>query len=113
RPSSQTLYRHVAAIKAFMRWASLDEDFESFVGLTTVQKIERPKKEIKVIEAFTEQQIKAMLKACESQESEHLIQRDKAIISLLYDTGIRAAELVGLRMDKIDLSPSDPHIQVA
>ena len=110
--SSHTLYRHIASVRAFLRWCSLDEDFEEFVKLSTVQKIARPKKEVKVIGVFNEQHVKAMLKACEGQESEHLIQRDKAIISLLFDTGIRAAELIGLRMDKIDLSPGDPHIMV-
>lgn len=46
--------------------------------------------------------MQALLAACEDQD-ENVAARNKAIITLLLDTGIRLGELLGLRMDRLSI----------
>lgn len=110
--SSHTVALHIRVLKAFLRWCALDEDFEQHVKLTMIARIENPKKECKLVDTFTEAQIKALFNACEQEYDDHLALRARAILALLFDTGIRAAELCGLCLDQVDISAQDPHIRV-
>jgi site-specific recombinase XerD len=110
--STHTVAYHVRVLKAFLRWCALDEDFEQYVKLPFVQKIENPRKELKIVETFSVEQVRELFAACEREISPHLQQRNRAIVLLLLDTGIRAAELVGLHLDQVDVSPKDPHVRV-
>jgi len=77
--------------------------------------IARPKPEKRAIIPFTKDEIAALLKACEKsrsyrrpgkRESDHSRptgQRDRAIILLLIDTGLRASELCNLQIRHFDL----------
>ena len=74
--------------------------------------MEMPRVDIKVIETFTPDQIKALLKACEKEYTDALRVRDVALISVLIDTGIRATELLTLTVDHVFLDKEDPYIKV-
>jgi site-specific recombinase XerD len=50
---------------------------------------------------LSEDQVRALLKACEGQELED--RRDTAMIRTFYDTGARLAELVSVTLDDVDL----------
>jgi len=116
--STYTAALYTTIVKAFLHWCALDEDFEQFVEIRTVEKIEKPKKDQLVTTVFTTEQLQKMLAACEQEITPELVQRNKAIVLLLSDTGIRSEELTGLCLDQIDLSPLDekkgkqPHIRV-
>ncbi len=61
---------------------------------------------------FTSADIKALLTACNNENTPELVVRDKVIIMLLLETGIRAGELCGLTLDNVQLNPKDPFIKV-
>ena len=102
--STYTIHGHVQVIAGWLRWCEEN-------GYTTgVGKISMPKVKQKVIEVFTHAQIRAMLAACSQEEGTWLAQRDRAIILLLLDTGIRAAELCGLTL--ADVHVNEGYIRV-
>jgi site-specific recombinase XerD len=116
--STHTVFQQVANIKIFLGWCAMDEELEQYIKLTTVQRIPNPKRAVLIKDVFTIEQIHALLFACESidvgseQMNVYLRDRNRAILLLLLDTGIRAAELCGLKMKHLFLSPTDPHIKV-
>jgi site-specific recombinase XerD len=95
---------------------------EGFVDTHIVRAIRSPKPEKRAIEPFTREEVEAMLEACERTEeydregkatcsnARPTALRDRAMILLLVDTGIRASEMVadprhdrdGLRICDID-----------
>ncbi|SCX27213.1 Site-specific recombinase XerD [Mycolicibacterium fluoranthenivorans] len=60
-----------------------------------------PKKETKVIDALSDDDIKLLIKACQGKSLKD--RRDEAIVRLLVETGIRANEAIDLRCDDVDL----------
>jgi site-specific recombinase XerD len=63
--------------------------------------IKQPKIDRKVIEALTEDQLKALIKACNGRKFTD--RRDEAIIRLMAETGLRAGEVIGLEIDDINV----------
>ncbi len=53
-----------------------------------------------------------MFQACENEYTSELVARDRAILSILLDTGIRANELCSLTLDKVHLDTQDAYITV-
>jgi site-specific recombinase XerD len=116
--SSHTMFLQAAVIKAFLNWCSQSEEFGEYVDVRTVLKISTPKRDVLVRDIFTKEQIDALLLACNhvnvgsEKENAYLRDRNRAIILLLLDTGIRAAELCHLQLNHIFLTPTDAHIKV-
>jgi integrase/recombinase XerD len=54
-----------------------------------------------------------MFAACEREYTPELVMRDKAILSLLLDTGIRANELCSLTLDNVHLDTKDCYLMVS
>lgn len=79
-------------LKAFLKWSVLDglSDINPMQGMTA------PKPELKPIPVMSEAQLKALITTCSKSKDFDGI-RDHAIIRLLIDTGMRRAELVGIR----------------
>jgi tyrosine recombinase XerC len=94
----RTIARKASAIRSMMRWAVLHE----LVGANpaedlSVPKLDRPlPKVLKVAEA------EALCTAPPEDEPEG--SRDRAILELLYGSGLRVSELCGLDVDDVDLS---------
>jgi site-specific recombinase XerD len=59
-------------------------------------------------EMLTDAQVKALLKVCEGKE--FVQRRDTAIVRLFIDTGMRHAELAGLRVEDIDFEHDVAHV---
>lgn len=77
-----------------------------FIGLKKLSSsplahIEQPKLGHSLPKTLTEQEVEALLDAPNLEEPIEL--RDKAMLELLYATGLRVSELVGLRMEQINL----------
>jgi integrase/recombinase XerD len=83
--SKNTIMLAAAAIKFFFV-EILDKDFS---------KIKIPKKEKRLPEVLTKDEIKKLINACETKKS-------KLMISLLYSSGLRVSELVNLKPEDID-----------
>ncbi|MGD9620523.1 MAG: tyrosine-type recombinase/integrase [Mycolicibacterium sp.] len=61
-----------------------------------------PKQDRKVTEALTDDDVRAMLKACQGKRLQD--RRDEALLRFMLETGARASETVGLQMSDVDLA---------
>lgn len=106
-----TLRIYAISVKAFLNWCSKEEEFEDVVSSKVAARVELPKSDQGVIETFSPEQLTAFFRAAE-QQPEPLNVRDKAILAVLIDTGIRASELCGLTLDCVWLNADDSYIKV-
>ena len=63
--------------------------------------VQSPKLDKPVIEPLTDDELRAMLKACRGPDLRD--KRDEAILRLMFTTGARAGEVVALQVDDLDL----------
>lgn len=105
---SHTLHGHARAIRAFLRWAVKDDLLDERVP----KRLEMPKREQKVMTVFSPEQVGALFRACEGAESPAFVARDKAILAVLLDTGVRAQELCGLTLDRLLFTPDEAYCVV-
>jgi integrase/recombinase XerD len=110
--TTYTLHGYARTIKRFLNWCIREEGLEQLVSDRLPKRIEMPRIEQKIIQVFTEDHIARLFKACEKEKTAELAVRNRAIISVLLDTGIRASELCGLTLDNVFLSPADSYIKV-
>ncbi|MDZ4804667.1 MAG: tyrosine-type recombinase/integrase [Candidatus Eisenbacteria bacterium] len=95
--AARTLARHLSAIRSYARWLRRHGEEASFTAGLKGPKLPRP------VPAFlTEAEMDRVFRLDFGEGIDGL--RDRSIIEILYATGIRLAELVGLnRDDAIDL----------
>lgn len=109
--STWTLATYVKCIKVFLYWCVLDNEYTEQVKGVVVDRIKKPAVVQDIIETFTADQINDLLDACKKEESEHLQMRDRAILYLLLDSGVRAEELTKVRIGDVHLN-AQPYIEV-
>ncbi|TAK33533.1 MAG: hypothetical protein EPO21_13235 [Chloroflexota bacterium] len=95
--SIQTYFR---TVRAWFNWAEKDE----LITLSpfSSKRIHCPKAVQKIKPAFTKQQMSDLLRACDGPTDIDV--RDRAILLLLFDTGIRASELCNAQL--VNLQPN-------
>jgi site-specific recombinase XerD len=98
---THTLHGHVRAIKALLNWSAS----EGLVDDRLPRRITLPKRAQKLLPVLTPDQVRRLTLACESV-------RDRAILSVLLDTGIRASQLCGLTIDRTVLTQDDAYLVV-
>jgi integrase/recombinase XerC len=95
-----TLARRAASARAFLRWATRTGVISTDPSL----RLAAPKTVKSLPGVLRQDEINAVLDvaavAADDQDAIHL--RDRAILELLYATGIRVGELVGLDVDDVD-----------
>ena len=111
---AKTLLNYHTGLSALWRWAA----GEGLVDRNMVREIEPPRPELRAIEPYSEGDVQAMLQALarsrrykrprDGSPTNHGIDevvtaRNRAIVLLLLDSGLRASELCGLRMADVDL----------
>ena len=94
--SRRTQGYHVIALRSFLRWL-IKNDHQ----VLSPDKIDLPKVEERQVKFLTGEQVDRLLNA--PSLSKITGRRDKAILEVLYSTGLRVSELVKLDRDKIDL----------
>ena len=87
---------HVIALRSFLKWL-IKNDFK----VMAPEKIELPKISERQIKFLTGEQVDRLLNA--PSQDKIAGKRDKAILEVLYSTGLRVSELTKLDRDKIDL----------
>jgi site-specific recombinase XerD len=92
--SDNTKHHRAQVIKGFLRWCAEDEDFG--VRAKVVARIEMPVVEQPDIAIYSRKELQALLAGCEKTK---FPLRWKAVLFLLWDTGIRLAEL-GVDLDR-------------
>lgn len=95
--SALTRYR---CLQQWYRWL-VDEDE---IPVSPMAKMQPPRQTTTPPDVLTDLQLVALLDACKG--THWLDRRDTAIIRLLIDTGVRVAELVGMRISELDLATS-------
>ncbi len=103
--SSHTIAGYVRFIRTFLYWCTRDEEHASHVKLSQVKGIKTPRTEQAVKPTFSDVELVLLFDACKHPSKPYDYQlRDTAIVSVLVDTGIRAAELRTLTMARVTLA---------
>lgn len=107
--SENTVHGAIRTVKTFMKWASLDDEFEDDVSQRELMKIKIPRVHEKDIQRFSDAEIEKMLRTIEADTNPVHAARDKAIMLLLLDTGARVSE-VALDGERLQ-EPTGIHIK--
>jgi len=95
--SRRTQGYHAIALRSFLKWL-IKNDY----AVMAPDKIDLPKVPEREIKFLVGDQINRLLNAPTMSTIQG--KRDKAILEVLFSTGLRVSEIVGLNRDKIDLS---------
>ena len=96
--SPRSLSRYLSAYRQFFRWLVR----EGKISSDPVALIESPKTGRGLPKALTEEQVESLLAAPDTGTMLGL--RDKAMLELMYATGLRVSELVGLKLSNLNLN---------
>jgi integrase/recombinase XerC len=98
--SRSTLARRSATARTFTAWA-LREDL---IGADPALRLKAPKKESSLPGVLQQQQLVRLLTELQeaAQDGSPIALRNRAMVELLYATGIRVGELAGLDVDDLD-----------
>lgn len=85
------------SVRAFLKWYwdETEPDYKN-----PIEKVKAPKVAIEPIQGITKEEFETLVSVCDKS---FLGERDKAILMVLMDTGIRAAELCGIKLEDINL----------
>ena len=97
RRKPATAHNRYRGLRAFFRWL-VDEGEISVFPMAGMKPPILPQEPPTVL---TDDQLHRLLKECEGRD--HAARRDTAIIRMLLDTGMRRAELAGLKQNDVDL----------
>lgn len=106
--SSFTVHGHARAIRTLLFWAAREDLIDEKVARRVVM----PKREEKVMAILSPHHMALLFKACEGGENASTVMRDKAILAVLFDTGIRASELCTLALDRVHFGADDAYLKV-
>ncbi|MCB5245458.1 MAG: site-specific tyrosine recombinase/integron integrase [Candidatus Cloacimonadaceae bacterium] len=95
--SNRSLARKAAALQSFFAWAKLTKH----INKNPMDKIKRPKFEKDLPHYFTEEEMRILLNL--PDQSSIFGVRNRAILELLYSSGLRISELANLQLNDIDL----------
>lgn len=95
-----TISRNIASIKAFYQYLYR----EKIVSTNIAEDLKAPKIEKKVPEILTIEEVIRLLNQPKGDNPKEL--RDKAMLELLYATGIRVSELIHLKVSDINMTMS-------
>ncbi len=98
--AAATVSRNIASIKAFFQYMLQ----QGKVSADASQNLKAPKIEKKVPEILSMDEVAALLEQASGDSPKEI--RDKAMLELLYATGIRVTELITLKISDVNLSMS-------
>lgn len=96
--SSKTLARHIASVRAFHQFLLRAKA----TGQDPSVQIETPRLERSLPNVLSLQEVETLMETPKLED--HFGIRDKAMLELLYATGIRVSELIGLEIDNVQLT---------
>lgn len=96
--AATTISRMMAAIKAFFNY----ECMQARIRRNPAESLYAPKVEKKAPVILSVDQVSALLAQPSGQTPKEI--RDKAMLALLYATGIRVSELIGIQMEDINMN---------
>ena len=96
--SSRSIARHLSAIRSFFHFLVADEK----VGLDPTEHLSSPRQWSTIPKFLNREQIEKLIGAPDCGKPTGL--RDRAMLELLYATGIRVTELIELRLSNVDMN---------
>jgi integrase/recombinase XerD len=96
--SSKTLARHIASVRAFHQFLLRDKATDQDPSVL----IETPRLEKSLPKVLSLQEVEVLLET--PKQKDHYGIRDKAMLELLYATGIRVSELISLDIENVHLT---------
>jgi integrase/recombinase XerD len=97
RLSTSSVYLEIAAFRAFYRFAEL----EKLLPRNVAENLSLPRRWKRLPKALTDDEIKQLLTAPAGESAKELC--DYAILELAYASGLRLAELCGIRLEQLHL----------
>ena len=101
KASMGTVHHYGKVVKTFFNWA-LDEEY---IEQSPTLRMRLPQPRYQEVEPYSDEEVGAMLGVCEHDihhRYRYLGLRNKAIISVFVDTGLRLSELAGMRLSELD-----------
>jgi len=95
--SRTTVHDYYRTVKTFLGWL----ERQDLIAENPFKNLKPPEVDKEIIKALTPDEIKHLFKVCSGKTA--LDVRDKAILSILLDCGLRVAELANLCMDDVEL----------
>ena len=102
--STESLYLEIAALKAFYRFCVQ----EQFLPLNIAENLTLPRRWKRLPKALTDGEIEKLLRSIEPVTPATLC--DHAMLELCYASGLRLAELRGLRLEQLQLDAGFIHV---
>lgn len=101
----RSLQRRMSALRQFYSFLKI----RGYILVNPFKMVTSPKKPIRYPSALEYSQVEDLLQA-NAQRTDELAARDQAILELLYASGVRASELVSLKLRQIDYRSRTIHI---
>ncbi|MGI6117064.1 MAG: tyrosine recombinase [Bilifractor sp.] len=95
--SPATVSRNIASLRSFFRYLVKEKRLED----DPTEKLKPPKVDKKAPEILTQEEVNLLLQQPDTRTAKGI--RDKAMLSLLYATGIRVSELIHLKKGDVNL----------
>lgn len=95
----------LAALKLFARWLAAEEGFDA----DPIVAVRPPKLDERSVSSLSDAEIRRLVKACDGAAMRD--KRDKAMLVLFTETGLRAGELLALDISDVDLVGCVLHVQ--
>jgi site-specific recombinase XerD len=109
RASHTTVHHYFVVLANFFNWVVR----EGFVAESPTAKIKVARPETRVVKPYTQEEIRRVIAVCDRDyegNARFLGSRNKAIILVLLDSGVRLSELIGMTME--DVNASNGNIRV-
>jgi integrase/recombinase XerD len=97
---------NLSVLKIFARWIATEEDFDP----SGVLSVRPPKPDQRSVPDLSDNEVARLLKVCEGTELRD--KRDKALVALFCETGLRAAEMLALDIGDVDLDRCVVHVRL-
>jgi len=96
-----TVHHYYCVLKAFFNWCVR----EGFISESPLAKIKLANPKLNVVQPYSNQDIMKMISVCDydfKNNARFLGSRNRAIVLMLLDTGLRASELVNIKLEDMD-----------
>lgn len=104
RLSPATVAKHYRSLQQFFKW--LVEDGE--IQRSPMERMHPPSVPEQPVPVLTDDELGKLLAACKGGTFEN--RRDTAILRLFIDTGVRAGEIAGLRLEDVDFDTDTAYV---
>jgi site-specific recombinase XerD len=102
--AGETQHSRASILRMFLRFCAR----EGWLDERMTAHLDMPRIPHKVVQVFTQEQYTRLIRATEGP----LALRDRAILAVLIDTGLRSAELCAITHDAVSLTPHEAYIRV-